>query len=485
MKKQRRNLYKKAHFYTWLNYSSHFIPLLVLPLLQNLLFNPTSIAAIITNYGLSIICVIMLFTAITMEYKSILYMEKENSVYAKKGVFFKKRADIPYDCIQSVYIQKNFVPRLMGGARRYIINTPGNYTANGDYAIFLRKRNAVALTESIFEKNENEIKYHGGFLKIILMAATWSNALTGLLILAPLLYNTSNILSVYLREYFLKSMDLVNYIVKIGVPPAFSGLAAILIVCWGIAYFAQLIRYSFFKAEISGSVINIKRGFLNRSEFITTKEKINAIQIRQSILMLVLNLKSVFIQTIGGGVQKGDKSLLIPADREEKINQILGEITTLPKKENYKIKPKKTEFMAYLWFPFYSILGTIGTMAVLEYFGYFGEIVRIPLIVTLLIFIYWLFFRMYSYSKSSITICDRAVRIDYFDKLNITRTYIPYDRIQYVKVYQSPWQRLYKTAHIKIYIYSNKTKHYKIKYLKYNKVMEAVDIIETRMKYRS
>ena len=107
MKKRNRRLYKKAHFYTFLNDCSHFAPLLLFPLLQNLLFNPTSLLAIITNYGLSILCVILLFIAIWLEYRSILYVEKDSSVYTKKGFFFKKRADIPYDCIQSEYIQKN------------------------------------------------------------------------------------------------------------------------------------------------------------------------------------------------------------------------------------------------------------------------------------------------------------------------------------------------------------------------------------------
>lgn len=483
MKKRNRRLYKKAHFYTFLNDCSHFAPLLLFPLLQNLLFNPTSLLAIITNYGLSILCVILLFIAIWLEYRSILYVEKDSSVYTKKGFFFKKRADIPYDCIQSVYIQKNLFTRLFFGARQYFINTPGSYTANGDYAIYLRKRNSLELTKAIFEKQEKSIKYHGGFLRIILMSATWSNALTGLLMFAPVLYKTSGTARDYLKEYFLTKMDISNYIIKIGVPPALTGLATLLLASWVLAYIIQLSQYSFFTTEISHNVIHISRGFPNRTEFFTSTDKLNAIQIKQSVLMLILNLKSVYIRTIGAGVQKGDKSILIPADRDEGIDKILSHITSLPKKENYKIRPTKTEFMAYLWFPFYSILGTVATMLLLNHFGYFGEIVRVPLFVLLSIFIYWLFFRIYAYTKSSITICDKAVRIDYFYRLNITRTYIPYDKIQYVNVYQSPFQRMYKTAHIKIYIYSNKRQYYKIKYLKYNKVMEAVDLIETKLKY--
>ncbi len=482
MKKHSLKTYKKAHIYTLFDSMPSFVVLLALPIIQHLLFNPTSLPAIIANYGFSGLFVILVTTALILEYKSMQYMEKDKSVYTKKGFFFKKRADIPYDCIQSVFIEKSILYRLFG-ARKFIVSTPGSYSQKGSYSIFLRKRNSKALLGKIFQKKTGGLIYHGGSLRILLMAATWSNSLTGLLVAAPTLYELSKVSDTYLTNFLRHSSDITNYIIKIGVPPAVSGLATLILIGWGFTYFVQLWRYSFFKANISKSFIHISRGFLSRSEFVTSTEKINAIQIKQSILMMILNLKSAYIRTIGSGVQKGDKSLLIPADREETINRILGIITTLPKKEDYLVRPVKTEFMAYLWFPFYSILGTVAAMFLLRHFGYFGDIVRIPLMVILCVFIYWLFFRMYSYKSSSITICENAVKIDYFERMNITRTYIPYDKIQYVRVYQSPFQRIYKTAHIKIFIYSNKKKSYKIKYLKLHKVTQAVDLIETKMKY--
>lgn len=484
MARHSKKVYKKAHIYTLFDSVPSFVFLLAFPILQHLLFNPTSLPAIITNYGLSALFVIIVLTVLILEYKSKRYLEKDKSIYTKKGFILKSRADIPYDCIQSVFIEKSIFYRIFG-ARKFIINTPGSYTSKGSYSIFLRKRNSIELAENIFQKKTGGLIYHGGSLRILLMAATWSNSLTGLLVASPTLYQLSKGSERYLKEILDHSSDITNYIIKIGVPPAVSGIATLILIGWGFTYLIQLWRYSFFKANISKSVIHISRGLLSRSIFITSTEKINAIQIKQSVLMMILNLKSAYIRTIGSGVQKGDRSLLIPADREENINRILGIITTLPKKEDYSIKPKKTEFMAYLWFPFYSILGTVATMLVLNYFGYFGEIVKIPLVVLLCVFIYWLFFRIYAYKSSSITICDKAVKIDYFERMNITRTYIPYEKIQYVKVYQSPWQRLYKTAHIKIYIYSNREKCYKIKYLKFDKVTEAVELIESKMKYRA
>ena len=144
MKFRNRKLYKKAHFYTILYDLTRLFPLLVVPVLQNLLYKPTTTAAFITNFSISALCVVFLFAYIILEYRSTMYLEKEKSVYTKKGFFFKKRADIPYNCIQSVYVERAFMYRIFR-ARKVIINTPGSYTAKGDYNLFLSKKNDLAL----------------------------------------------------------------------------------------------------------------------------------------------------------------------------------------------------------------------------------------------------------------------------------------------------------------------------------------------------
>lgn len=480
--KRKYSHYKKAHAYTILSYSPNFVFLMVFPVLQSMLFNPDSILEIIANYGFTLLFLILVFTSITLEYRSILYTEKEDRLYTKKGFFYIRKSDIPYVCVQSVNVEKRLFPRIFG-AYRLSVHSPGSFTPNGDFSLYLRKKNAEELNRKIFGTFDGAVKYKGGFFRIILMAASWSNALTGLLILAPVLYRQSTQTGIILRDYFMQRMDISNYIIKTGVPPALSGLATALIVCWGIAYVFQLARYAFFSLEIKDNIIRIRRGLINRNEFITKTEKICAIQIRQSLLMLVLNLRSAYIKTIGSGVRKGDKSLLIPADKKKNINNILGRITSLPTTQDYKIKPGKRVFMSYLWLPFFCIVGTVAVMFILDLLGYFGEIVSIPLAVLLLVFVVWFFFRILCWKKSDIIICDKAVQIDYFYRINLTRTYIPYSRIQFAEVYQSVFQRAAKTATIKIYVYSNKRSSYKIKHLSYPKLLEAVDIIETKMKY--
>ena len=64
---------------------------------------------------------------------------------------------------------------------------------------------------------------------------------------APVLYKTSGTARDYLKEYFLTKMDISNYIIKIGVPPALTGLATLLLASWVLAYIIQLSQYSFLR----------------------------------------------------------------------------------------------------------------------------------------------------------------------------------------------------------------------------------------------
>lgn len=95
MKFRNRKLYKKAHFYTILYDLTRLFPLLVVPVLQNLLYKPTTTAAFITNFSISALCVVFLFAYIILEYRSTMYLEKEKSVYTKKGFFLKKELIFP------------------------------------------------------------------------------------------------------------------------------------------------------------------------------------------------------------------------------------------------------------------------------------------------------------------------------------------------------------------------------------------------------
>ncbi|MGN1050978.1 MAG: PH domain-containing protein [Acutalibacteraceae bacterium] len=472
--------YKGAHPYTIWAYLGDSWFVLLIPLVQNILYAPKSIVAIITNFGINILFVILLFTAIILESTSIKYQEKEASLYAKKGFILKRRADIPYNSIHSVTVQKNIFPMLFN-ARKIYINTPAIKGTSGDYSLYVSKKKEKALKSNIFSEKSLDHTYNGGSLRVIVMSAFWSNSLTGLLIFVPILNKISNIFGEQYGEILYQSFDISDYIISVGVPPVLAGLATALLIGWCVAFVVQLCRYGFFKSQLYGDNIVISRGVFNRLQFATKKDKINAITIKQSIPMLILNLKTVCIHTIGAGLQKGDKSVLMPAERSHKIKRFINRIFKTPKRENQTLSVRKRDIMAYLWFPIYSILGTLLLGAVLIYLGYFNTIVRIPYFVVLTILIYWLFFRMYCHSKAGISISEEAVQIDYFKRLNRTTTIIPYDKIQFLELYQGPPQRIFKTAHLKVYIYSQHKEYFKIKHLKYKELSHIVDEIEDRI----
>ncbi len=458
----------------------NIIPVLALPIIQSVLLDPTSVVGVLMGYGTTPIIIVLFLTAVFLEYRSIGYRESPKRLRASKGFFYLRSSDIPYQSIQSVYIKKNLRPRIFG-ARQFFIYTAGSFLKKGSYSLFLNRKNEKQLVSTIFGNSEPLIRYKGGVLRTVIMVMAHSNTLTGLIIIAPMLYRISTQTDQMLKQSFDSTVSLLEFGFALILPEAIADTAALLIGGWAIAFIVQLFRYAFFRLEIGEKYIKTSRGIFNRVDYLMPISKINAIQIRQSILMQLMNLRSTYVNAVGVKAQKGDLGMLIPADTEKNTNAVLDRITDMPKSDGIKVKPVRSEFMSFLWLPAFSVLGDLGAMLALHLLGYFGEVVRFILIVLLVVLVYWVLFRITAYFKSSLTICDKAVRIDYFERLNFTRTFIPYERIQFLNVYRSPVGKIYNTANLKVYVYSNKYTSYRIKNLRYDTLMEAVKIIEERI----
>lgn len=85
---------------------------------------------------------------------------------------------------------------------------------------------------------------------MVLMSALWSNPMTGLLLLAPLIEKTGNILGKEFNSIVIKSVDFRTNLVSVGITPAAATIANILVLGWAVAMLFQFfqIRKIFLKA---------------------------------------------------------------------------------------------------------------------------------------------------------------------------------------------------------------------------------------------
>lgn len=474
----KKSAYAKAHPYTVLTYLSRFTYLLIIPLLQHLLFQPQTLAETIATVGVNILFVLLVVFAAVWEYRSIVYRFNPKGIYLRHGWLIKRTANVPGACIQSVSVQKNIFPALFGAVRVHI-DTPGSIKNKSDISLSLSRRKTNQVINRLFGGGDVAVVYKSPFLRILVMAATWSNSITGLLIFAPFINRVGTVLGEEFSARLYEGINLGVYLAAIGLPPAAAYIAGILVFGYLVAYAVQVFRYGRFSVSRTGSRLIISRGLLSRNLFITEIEHLGAVSARQSVLMLLFRLKSVYIHTIGSGKAKGDKSLLIAAQDSKTIDRVLFRLSGRSLRFEKGISPPKRKLVSFLYLPFVCLLCVAPAAFLLGALGLYRELVALMLWFLIPLLSIWILFRFAAYKRTAFAWSGQAVMLCGFRRLNLTQNAVPFEKVQYIVIKQSIFQKFSGSCHVTAYIYSDHRQGFTVKHLDYKEACAAVAEIET------
>ncbi len=443
-----------------------FIYLLPIPILQNILFNPSGFWEHITSYVLSIIMFFAVGGAAAADYRTKRYRIFPERTYIRKGIFFRSRFNIPYDRLQSVIIQSSPFTALFS-AVKVQLNTPATKAKKGDADFYLSKTNAKQLIGEIYDDiGFIRRHYRAGNAKIFFMAAIWSNPVSGLLIISPFINNTGKVVGEELQNQLIESFDLSKYLVYIGVPPTAAFIAYILIFCYAVSVCADFVRNANFTCTSYQNGLVIKRGIIKHTLFFTNRTKLNAITLNQSIFMMPFRLHSAYIYTVGSGKAKGDRSLLIAAEKKNSVKHLLSLLfEDLDLNFPFTIKPVRKALGAYLRLPVFLLTVEMALCLSLLKLNIFRSITAAFMFFSVPTLIVWCFFRANAFSKSALSLNDRYVYLRSYRRITLKSTIIPIGKIQLCVKRVNFFQSRTKTCNIKIYIYGEKRTFVEIKHL--------------------
>lgn len=468
--------YSHTHPYSVFSYLYRFAFLLIFPVIQSLLFNPTTLTATIANLGLNILFVIILVILSFMEYQKTTYCLHLDHLHIKKGVFTCKYSKIAYSKITSIVIKKNVLPSLFACAKIYI-ETAGNVKRKNDFLLILSYKRANLLLNKIYPLSSATHVYKSSIFRIFLMALTWSNSVTGLLFFAPFVKNLGVILGKEFSKTLYDGVNFAVYIASIGLPPTTAYIAGILIFGFAIAFTVQIFRYGRFSVCKHKTSIIIRRGLIARSIFATTLANINAFSTHQSILMLIFNLQTVYIHTIGLGKTKGEKNMLISAESSYIIKNILSLLIPPPCEIFLTLRPKNSRIFSFLYLPLFALISIIPLYYILISINIYKELLNLILVFLLFLLSIWLIFRVVAFKRTSLSITSKEVIATGFKKLNIIETTINLENLQSVLITQTIFQKFSKSCNVNFYIFAENRTFYTVKHLDYFKTIDIVSKI--------
>ncbi len=456
----------RVNIYTLFAAIPTFIYLIPLTFIQNILFKPNSIWEQIASYSLNLLFITFVGGFSVCGYLTKRYTGGLDYTYIQKGFPIRSRFDIPHSRLQSVIMQKGPLSALFN-AVKIQLNTPATKAKKGDAMFYLSSQKANRLIREIYDDIGQMLFYYKAQnIRIFFMAAIWSNPISGILLIAPFINNLGKISGEQLGTQLLESFDLSVYLMYIGLPPTTALITYFLLVCYAISVVADFIRNASYNCTSYQNGLLIRRGILKRTFFFTNCRKLNAISINQSLIMLPTKLYSAYIHTVGAGKTKGDKSLLIAAEKKDNVKQLLKGLLCNPDLNfTFMIHPVKKSLKSYLFVPFILLCSDIALSLYLQYENIIPNLTFNITVFTVPWILSWCVFRVIAHKKSAVSYNNSFIYIRGYKRLTFTSTLIPLNKAQLCLLRVNLFQKLGGTCNIRVYIFGEKRTYVEIKHI--------------------
>lgn len=231
----------KANAYTIIKFLSRYLFLLIIPILQQLVLIPFDLINIFHAIGLNMFFLILIVIYSISEFRSINYNINQKSLVVKKGFLLTHIYSISLDSIHSIYSKSTILSNLFS-AVNFDLETSAGKKNKADIGLSISKKNYALLKQKIFKIQNLQFSYKPSILKILFVSLLWSNPITGLLILAPFLNKTADIIGENLISNLYSKFDFSLYLVAIGVPAATAFITYIILTLWIISFLIHVFK---------------------------------------------------------------------------------------------------------------------------------------------------------------------------------------------------------------------------------------------------
>ena len=468
MDKKRK--FVKAHPYSIIRHLKISVLLVLITVLQQFIVRPRGLIALIGSLGFNALYVIVILSYYISEYGNFRYRIEERAIHVHSGIMRKKDYIIPYNRILT-YVFYTSALSVMFGAAKISVDTPAGSGRTHDVSLYCSLRRARAVREKLLGGERISCQYRARTLSVFLMSAIWSNPVTGLIFIVPIIISAGNILGTEMRDDLLRnSLNYQQNLFARLVSPVAAFLATVIVMAWMISMLLFFMRYARFGSYRSGKRLVVSRGLLSRSTTILNTEALSYVSIDKSLLMRLMKLQCCTVSIIGSGKLKGDKGMIVCPEEKNKAERMIYKLTGIAPRERNIIKPAKYSLYSYIYLPLYTLIGFIILYLISGNMPFLKETTVILSQIFSGVSVWWILFRVYSYRNARIGICGRYITLCGFKKLTLKHYFIPFDKIQWVEIKRSPIQKKTGTCNLRIHIYSEKNVTCYIKQLPISKV---------------
>jgi uncharacterized membrane protein YdbT with pleckstrin-like domain len=434
--------------------------------------NPYSIAKMIfvNIFSTFIIIIWAYFECISKK-----YLINNDRLLFEEGFLLKHKFFINLKDISSLTLKRTILNSIFS-VSKLSISTQTYKKKDCDISLTLKSKNAKKLFSIIATQKEKRKIYSSKTLQVMIMSFSWSNPISGFLILLPILNKIEKIWgNDKLRNDVYSKMDLGLKSALVNIPPVATNLIRITLVSWTLAFAFYIFQFLNFKSYLSEDNLFINRGFLSKIFKSIKLKNINAILIKQTVFMAILKIYNVYVDTDGKKNNRKNLNLLKIGCKKHELKEILNDFFAFSKHDCLEIKSPNNNIISFLLpnILFFLLSVTTFIWVILNEYQYFF----ILLATFLLVLSLWLLILSNLAFKTSgfcISKEKNIVIINTNDLFSIFSVVVPSNKINLIEIHQNLFQKKNNFCDIVISIFSKKEKLFRVKNLNITDVEEGL-----------
>ncbi|MDE5860233.1 MAG: PH domain-containing protein, partial [Oscillospiraceae bacterium] len=310
--------------------------------------------------------------------------------------------------------------------------------------------------KKIPKKSTNaKITYHASKYNLIFFSLVFSSTLSGLIFMGTLFIQGGKIVGNELEEIFITAVsDVTNVVQTIikGVTPFSVALTLVIALGWGFSFVSNLLRHINFKVQRYGENIFVENGFFSKWKYYVNYSKINCADLRQNLLMKICRVMSVHVSCTGYGKNKNEIPVFVPITTR---NRVIGSMRLILPNftvSNISLKPKKSYIMPFIMAPLIAAAALpIAAYWTGRFFPAWNSIIKFLLIMGEIPAVYLLIVKITAKFATGIGVGDETITVKYCRFSQFHTVIVPKNKIVYVKLTQTVFQRFNKTCDVWIY----------------------------------
>lgn len=475
--------YRHSHPINIIEKTSKYLLLLAFPVIRAFFISEGGFYQWLSGAWFDLIIIVIIAILGIWSWYKYVFAITDEGIYVLKGVIFKKERYISYKML-SVFMSEEPFYLMPFKAVRISADTDAGDKSRLDFTATVKKEIAYEFVKKarcplVNSKDIKKVYLPKNFYIAVLSFIT-SNSITGVIFTATFISGAGKVLGKEFEKLLVSQItSIISIISSIAViiPPIAAAIALTILGGWGVSFIMNILRHLRFTVTRQTRSLHITSGIVTYRNYYITTDRINMIEMRQSLMTKLFGMYSVFVHVNGYGKHKDELSVLMPACQKYEMTNNLRLLLPEISLSKRKLKPKFRYISRFLIPPItliavITVIWTYIYQSVIRFEDialYIGVMTEIPCL-------WYLFVKILSFFRTGIGEDDKAYTLYYNYGYRIKTVVIPKDKAVKFKIRQSIFQMFSGGCDLIVYSYSEDRKRHVVPNLNLRQVKEFLKI---------